>query len=156
MECSLPRPPLFTEFSRQEYWSRLPFPSPGDLLDAGIQPASSALAGGFFTTGATWKVSPFKMHMLMLPVLCNPQGLWILLETSISGHPHCSFRRGSHLWTSISPLPPMEKKTKNNGLRQLHMLSHHVPSEVVSWLSEHHKSSPQEEVHGSWRRAAPL
>ena len=30
--------PLFTEFSRQEYWSRLPFPSPGDLLDTGIEP----------------------------------------------------------------------------------------------------------------------
>ena len=39
-------------FSRQEYWSGLPFPPPGDLLDPGIElasPASSALAGGFFT-----------------------------------------------------------------------------------------------------------
>ena len=31
------------EFSRQEYWSGLPLPSPGDLLDAGIQPGSPAL-----------------------------------------------------------------------------------------------------------------
>ena len=31
------------EFSRQEYWSALPFPSPGDLLDPGIQPRSPAL-----------------------------------------------------------------------------------------------------------------
>ena len=30
--------PLFMEFSRQEYWSGLPFPSPGDLLDPGIKP----------------------------------------------------------------------------------------------------------------------
>ena len=30
-------------FSRQEYWSRLPFPSPGDLPDSGIKPRSSAL-----------------------------------------------------------------------------------------------------------------
>ena len=30
------------EFSRQEYWSGLPFPSPGDLLDPGIEPASQA------------------------------------------------------------------------------------------------------------------
>ena len=72
MDCSLPRPPLFAEFSRQEDWSGLPFPSPGDLPDAEIQPASSALAGGFFTTGATWEVPPFKMHVLMLPVLTNP------------------------------------------------------------------------------------
>ena len=38
------------EFSRHEYWSGLPFPSPGDLPDPGIEPASPALAGGFFTT----------------------------------------------------------------------------------------------------------
>ena len=31
------------EFSRQEYWSGLPFPSPGDLLDPGIEPGSPAL-----------------------------------------------------------------------------------------------------------------
>jgi len=40
--------PLSMEFSRQEYWSGLPFPSPGDLLDPGIEPTSPALAGGFF------------------------------------------------------------------------------------------------------------
>ena len=33
----------------QEYWSRLPFPTPGDLPDPGIEPASPALAGRFFT-----------------------------------------------------------------------------------------------------------
>ena len=37
------------EFSQQEYWSGLPFPSPGDLPDPGVEPASPALAGGFFT-----------------------------------------------------------------------------------------------------------
>ena len=40
-------------FPRQEYWSRLPFPPPGDLPDPGIKPespADPALAGGFFTT----------------------------------------------------------------------------------------------------------
>ena len=39
------------------YWSRLPFPSPGDLSYPGIKPTSlmsPALAGGFFTTSATW------------------------------------------------------------------------------------------------------
>ena len=36
-------------FSRQEYWSGLPCPPPGNLLDPGIKPASPALAGGFFT-----------------------------------------------------------------------------------------------------------
>ena len=32
--------PLYMGFSRQEYWSELPFPSPGDLLDPGIKPES--------------------------------------------------------------------------------------------------------------------
>ena len=43
-------------FSRQEYWSGLPYPPPKDLPDPGIKPvslASPALAGGFFTTSAT-------------------------------------------------------------------------------------------------------
>ena len=45
--------PLFMEFSGQEYWSGLPFPTPGNLSIPGIEPASvvsPALAGGFFTT----------------------------------------------------------------------------------------------------------
>ena len=47
--------PLSVEFFRQEYWSGLSFPSPGDLPDPGIKPlfpVSLALAGGFFTTSA--------------------------------------------------------------------------------------------------------
>ena len=35
--------PPSMEFSRQEYWSRLPFPSPGDLPDLGIEPGSPTL-----------------------------------------------------------------------------------------------------------------
>ena len=44
------RVPLSVGFPRQEYWSGLPFPSPGDLPDPGIKPMSPALAGGCFTT----------------------------------------------------------------------------------------------------------
>ena len=47
--------PLSMEFSRQEYWSGLPFPSPEDLPNPGMEPASlvsPALAGRFFTTSA--------------------------------------------------------------------------------------------------------
>ena len=45
-------------FSRQEHWSVLPFPSPGELSNTGIEPASlmyPALAGSFFTTSTTWE-----------------------------------------------------------------------------------------------------
>ena len=41
--------PLSMGFPRQEYWSGVPFPSPGDLPNPGIEPVSLALAGGFFT-----------------------------------------------------------------------------------------------------------
>ena len=47
---------LSMEFSRQEYWSGLPFPTPGDLPDPGVEPVSlvfPALAGGFFTSSTT-------------------------------------------------------------------------------------------------------
>ena len=54
--------PLSIEFSRQEYWSKLPFPPPGDLPDPGVEPSSLCLLhwpvdyyyffflGGFFIT----------------------------------------------------------------------------------------------------------
>ena len=42
--------PVSTGFPRQEHWSRLLFPSPGDLPDSGIEPVSPALADSFFIT----------------------------------------------------------------------------------------------------------
>ena len=55
--------PLFMEFSRQEFWSGLPFPSPGDLPDSGIKPMSPALVGGFFTIEPPGKpITGFKIH----------------------------------------------------------------------------------------------
>ena len=55
--------PLSMGFSRQEYWSGVPFPPPGVLLTQGSNPQflSPALAGLFFTTGATWKTSGIKL-----------------------------------------------------------------------------------------------
>ena len=45
--------PLSMGFSRQEYWSGLPFLSPGDLSDTGVEPRSPAIEGRFFTIRAT-------------------------------------------------------------------------------------------------------
>ena len=48
------------EFSRQEYWSGVTFPTPWDLSILGTEPESLEsleLAGGFFTETATWEVS---------------------------------------------------------------------------------------------------
>ena len=50
--------PLFMGFSRQEYWSGLPFPPPGDLPDPGTEPkylGSPVLVVGFFTNHVTWE-----------------------------------------------------------------------------------------------------
>ena len=55
------------EFSRQEYWSELPFPSPGDLPDPGIKPGSPvspASAGGFFTTESPGKTQKPAWYFL--------------------------------------------------------------------------------------------
>ena len=56
--------PLAMGFPRQEYWNALLFPPPEDFPDPGIKPptlTSPALAGGFFTTTATWE-APFTKH----------------------------------------------------------------------------------------------
>ena len=49
--------PWSTRFPRQEYWSGLLFPPPGDLLNPGIKLTSPALADGFFTTKPPGKTS---------------------------------------------------------------------------------------------------
>ena len=70
--------PLFMEFSRQEYWSGVPFPSPGDLPDSGTEPMclmSLALAGRFLTT-----VLPGKPRSCCY--LCLNQLFFHLVSTS--------------------------------------------------------------------------
>ena len=52
--------PLSTEFSRQEYWSVLPFPSPGDLPDPGIKPRSPALQADALTSEPPWNHSMYS------------------------------------------------------------------------------------------------
>ena len=89
MNCSSPGSSGM-EFSRREYWSGLPFPSPGDLHDWDWTQVSH-VAGGFFTTWAIWEVYS-KMAFLLrspwnhfdtaaaaaeslqsCPTLCNPR-----------------------------------------------------------------------------------
>ena len=57
--------PLSMGFSRQEYWSGLPFPPPGDLPKPQSL-TSPALAGRFFTTNTTWE-APLVTITLYLP-----------------------------------------------------------------------------------------
>ena len=67
---------LSMEFSRQEYWSGSPYPSPGDLPDPGIEPESlksPVLPGGFFTTSATWEAQ----WESSLPNTLTAEYLWV-------------------------------------------------------------------------------
>ena len=65
--------PLSMEFSRQEYWSGLPCPPPRALPNPGIKPmslTSPALAGGFFTTSATWEAPFTCFYYFMCKSIC--------------------------------------------------------------------------------------
>ena len=70
---------LSVEFSRQESWSGLPCPPPGDLPDPGIEPVSlmsPALVDGFFTTSATreacWEAAEWARSFAPSPAPCLP------------------------------------------------------------------------------------
>ena len=61
------RDALSVEFFRQEYWSGLPSPPPGDLPNPGMEPTSlmsPVLAGGFFTTQTTWEALWFTVYQV--------------------------------------------------------------------------------------------
>ena len=57
--------PLSVGFSRQEYWSGVPFPSPEDLSHPGIEPASPALEVVFFTTKPLGKPPKVLCYFLL-------------------------------------------------------------------------------------------
>ena len=89
-------------FSRQEYWNGLPCPPPGDLPDPGIKPTSFmslALAGGFFTTSATWDMDqhiwiqiniscdcsfPSSYHLTLLPFITSYLYYWLIDLAALS------------------------------------------------------------------------
>ena len=79
--------PQSMEFSRQYYWSGLPFPSAGNLLDLGIEPKSPALTGGFFTT--------------------EPPGKALSLSLSFCVHTHTHTH--THAYTHQEPLNESER-----------------------------------------------
>ena len=61
--------PLSTGFPRQEYWSGMPFPSPGDLLNPGIEPRSPALQADSLPPG---KPKVKALVTQSCPTLCDP------------------------------------------------------------------------------------
>ena len=63
--------PLSMGFFIQEYWGGLPLPPPEDLSNSGIKPASSAMAGEFFTTAPPAAAAAAKL-LQSCPTLCDP------------------------------------------------------------------------------------
>ena len=61
--------PLSMGFSRQKYWSGLPFPPPGDLSDPGIECMSPVLAGEFFTTETPGKCPPSPLFWKVIKII---------------------------------------------------------------------------------------
>ena len=107
--------PLSMRFSRQEYWSGLPFPSPGDLPNLGIKHRSfmsPAFAGGLFTTSTTWRQIIISFSFCFSQQHESPVGL------KFTGPEVISHRVGQHLSVKLpqramnmSPLPSFSRSS---------------------------------------------
>ena len=98
IDCSLPGSSVHG-FSRQEHWSGLPFPSPGDLPDTGIEPGSPALQPDTLPSEPPGKAkNPGVCSHSLLEGICLTQGLnrgllhcrWILYQLSPQGSPEAA------------------------------------------------------------------
>ena len=106
-------------FSRQEYWSGWPFPTPGDLPDPGIEPTSlvsPALAGGFSTTEPA-AAAAAKSHQ-SCPTLCDP------IDGSPAGSPVPGILQARTLeWAAISFSDAWKWKVKVKSLSHVRLLA---------------------------------
>ena len=114
MDCSFPGSSVHGIF-RQKYWSRLPFPTPGDLPSPGIEPTTlepPELAGRFFTTSATWEASQYSKYYMYCSAkssqscltLCDPMdcsllgfSVHVIFQAKIPGWVAIFFSKGSSL-----------------------------------------------------------
>ena len=118
MDCIARQAPLSMEFLRQEYWSGLLFPSPGDLPDPGTEPTSPALAGGFFTTEP-----PEKPYFKVCVESLRPSPIsrvWLCLAPgalTVSPFLSASISRSLSLYISAGdfPLPSPGEPPKPSG-----------------------------------------
>ena len=78
--------PLVMEFSRQEYWSGLPFPTPQDIPDPGIEPeslASPALTDGFFTTAPLGNPGKILSIIDTMMYITSPGLIYLITESLV-------------------------------------------------------------------------
>ena len=84
VDCSSPGFSALGIFPRQEYWSGLPFPPPGDLSNPGMEPMSFALAGRFFTIKPLGKLQTTITRMQWLSGNLLPWDICVSLLFYIS------------------------------------------------------------------------
>ena len=114
--------PLSMGFPRQEYWSRLPFPTPEDLPKPRIEPtslASPALAGRFFITSATWEAHAICCCSVaqLCPTLCDLMDHTVhgVLQTRILEWVSLSLLQGIFSTQGSNPGLPTNTDTKESG-----------------------------------------
>ena len=108
--------PLSMEFSRQEYWSGLPFPPPGNLPDSGIESISLALAGRFFTTREAQPLTAAAAKPLQsCPTLCDPR------DGSPPGSPRPWDSLGKNTGVGCHFLPQCMKVKSESEVAQLYL-----------------------------------
>ena len=70
-------------FSKQEYWSGLPCPSPGDLPGPGVEPTSPALASGFFSTEPPGRPENINTYTLKMKKISDLLGSPVVKTSQI-------------------------------------------------------------------------
>ena len=141
--------PLSMGFSRQEYWSGLPCPSPGDLPDPGIRPVSLSLVlqleGGFFITSTTWEAqisvsSSMKWGVILSGWPKSSFGFFCKMllktQTNVLANPivsilkgHCTMDRGA--WQAT-----VHRVAKSQtGLKQLSTHTHIIKEKMNTQYS---------------------
>ena len=102
-------------FSRQEYWSGLPSPSPGDPEIQPASLASPALTDGFFTTSATWEAFFFFFAKRHVGSFLPNQGMnWHPLHWKLDKRKHCSEEPETHPLERNPCSPQLEKSPHCN------------------------------------------
>ena len=138
--------PLSMEFSRQEYWRSLPFPTPGDLPYPRIKPVSPAfpaLAGRFFTTAQPGKPIAYQESIKFFPNHFLFVCLFVLILVIFWGDSmvkKLSAMQEMHIW-SLSLADPLKKKMATH----FNILTWEIP-----WTEEPEKAI----VHGVLRESA--
>ena len=134
--------PLSVGFYRQEYWSGLPCPPPGDLPNPGIKPTSltsPALAGRFLTTSTTWEAH-LAWGTLILAMFSHCIFQLIALKTLVAENLTCFLQFALKGETKLTLLQkPLHCRGdmlywKNNNNNKLKVdINDHIPSKDIGW-----------------------